>query len=255
MTREEMDRVVEEHFAMEACANIEGILATFTDDVEHDLVGMPGGPLHGKPAAGAFYAALTRELPATDVVPRHRYYGDDVLIDEVVWEARADGRPFGVDGRGRPLSVRLLHVFVFRDGLIARENLWLDWAAFAAQLGALPLTALVSPSPFTRGAAPMPVPTSTDAVTVAPDIYTVLFENERVRVLDVHMAPGQQSAQHSHPDGVWYVLAPMRARFHGADGRAVEAEIPAGAMWRPAETHAAENIGPTAIRAIAVELK
>ena len=96
---------------------------------------------------------------------------------------------------------------------------------------------------------------SNDAVKVAPDVYTVLFENERVRVLDVRMAPGQSSAKHSHPDGVWYVLAPMKARFTSADGGAAEAEIPAGAVWRPAETHAVDNIGTTDIRAIAVELK
>ena len=142
MTREEMDRVVEQHFAMEARADIDGILATFTDDIEHDVVGAPGGPLRGKAAARRFYKALTRELPATDAIPRHRYHGDNVLVDEVLWEARADGRPFGIDGQGRPVQVRLLHVFAFRDGLIARENLWLDWAAFAAQLGALPVAAL-----------------------------------------------------------------------------------------------------------------
>jgi ketosteroid isomerase-like protein len=142
MTREEMDRVVEQHFAMEARADIDGILATFTDDIEHDVVGVPGGPLRGKAAARTFYEVLTRELPATDAIPRHRYHGDNVMIDEVLWEARADGHPFGIDGRGRPVSVRLLHVFAFRDELIARENLWLDWAAFAAQLGALPTVAL-----------------------------------------------------------------------------------------------------------------
>jgi len=122
MTREEMDRVVEQHFAMEARADIDGILATFTDDIEHDVVGAPGGPLRGKAAARRFYEALTRELPATDAIPRHRYHGDNVLVDEVLWEARADGRPFGIDGQGRPVQVRLLHVFAFRDGLIAREN-------------------------------------------------------------------------------------------------------------------------------------
>jgi ketosteroid isomerase-like protein len=142
MTREEMDRVVEQHFAMEARADIDGILTTFTDDIEHDVVGVPGGPLRGKEAARTFYEALTRELPATDAIPRHRYYGDNVLVDEVLWEARADGHPFGIDGQGRPVQVRLLHVFAFRGGLIARENLWLDWAAFAAQLGSLPVAAL-----------------------------------------------------------------------------------------------------------------
>src|SRR5438477_7012870 len=120
MKREEMDRLVEEHFAMEARADIDGILATCTDDIEHDDVGVPGGPVQGKAAARVHYAALTRELQSTDFIPRHRYYGEDVLVDEVLWEARAIGRPFGIDGQDRPISVRLLHVFAFREGLIAR---------------------------------------------------------------------------------------------------------------------------------------
>jgi ketosteroid isomerase-like protein len=137
-----MDRLVEEHFAMEASADIDGILATCTDDVEHDDVGVPGTPVPGKAAARTHYEALTRHLQATNVVPLHRYYGENVLVDEVIWEARAVGRPFGIDGRDRPVSVRLLHVFEFRDGLISRENVWLDWVAFAAQLGELPSEAL-----------------------------------------------------------------------------------------------------------------
>ena len=147
LTRKDMDRLINEHFEMEAKADIDGILATFTDDIEHDVVGMPGGPLRGKAAARAFYEVLTRELPATDAIPRHRYYGDNLLVDEVVWEARAVGTPFGIEGKNRPVSVRLLHVFTFRDGLIARENLWLDWAAFAQQLGSLPRTSMVEHSP------------------------------------------------------------------------------------------------------------
>ena len=46
-------------------------------------------------------------------------FNEDVLVDEVLWEARAIGRPFGIDGQDRPISVRLLHVFAFREGLIA----------------------------------------------------------------------------------------------------------------------------------------
>src|SRR5260370_10845045 len=67
---------------------------------------------------------------------------------------------------------------------------------------------------------------SNDAVKVARDVYTVLFENERVGVVDVRMAPGQSPAKHSHPDGVWYALAPMKARFTSAGGGAADAEIP-----------------------------
>jgi len=39
-----------------------------------------------------------------------------------------------------------------------------------------------------------------EAAQVAPHVYKVLFENDRVRLLEVRMKPGDESAQHSHPD-------------------------------------------------------
>ena len=45
-----------------------------------------------------------------------------------------------------------------------------------------------------------------DPVEVAPNVYSVLFENERVRLLEVREAPGESSAMHSHPDYVIYSL-------------------------------------------------
>jgi hypothetical protein len=47
------------------------------------------------------------------------------------------GRPFGVEGRGRPLEFRLLHVMEFSErGEISRENVWVDMAAILRQLPA-----------------------------------------------------------------------------------------------------------------------
>ena len=64
-----------------------------------------------------------------------RLYGEDFVVDESLWRGRASGRPFGLDGRGRPLEFRLLHVFQFDgDGAIARENVWIDLAALINQL-------------------------------------------------------------------------------------------------------------------------
>jgi predicted ester cyclase len=40
----------------------------------------------------------------------------------------------GLPGHGRRISFRILHVFEFRDGLLSRENLWLDSAAIVSQL-------------------------------------------------------------------------------------------------------------------------
>jgi beta-alanine degradation protein BauB len=96
---------------------------------------------------------------------------------------------------------------------------------------------------------------SGNATQVAPDVYKVLFENDRVRVLDVNMKPGAKSAMHSHPDYVVNMMGPAKVRFTAADGTRAEAEFPAGAIWRDAEEHAVENISGTDLRAVFIELK
>ena len=57
------------------------------------------------------------------------------MVDESLWRGKAPGRPFGIEGRGRPLEFRLLHVVEFSDsGDIKRENVWVDLAAIQRQL-------------------------------------------------------------------------------------------------------------------------
>ncbi|WP_374446557.1 ester cyclase [Stella sp.] len=135
MTREEMDRKIDEHFAFEARDDVEGVLATLAPDVEHDIVGSPGGPTRGREAARAFYEALFADLADGRVTCVKRLYGDRFLVDESVWSGRASGRPFGLEGKDRPLEFRLLHVVEFADGGdVGRENVWIDLAAIIRQL-------------------------------------------------------------------------------------------------------------------------
>ncbi len=95
-----------------------------------------------------------------------------------------------------------------------------------------------------------------DAATVAPHIYKVLFENERVRMLEVSMQPGDRSEMHSHPDYCVYLLSSGKVKFTTPSGETAEVELPAGAaMWREAEEHASENVGGTAIHALFFEPK
>jgi predicted ester cyclase len=47
---------------------------------------------------------------------------------------RAIGTFLGLPGNGRRITFRILHVFEFKDGLISRENVWLDGAAIQQQL-------------------------------------------------------------------------------------------------------------------------
>jgi hypothetical protein len=131
----EMDRKIDEHFRFEAEDDVQGVLATLAPDAEHDIVGWPSGPTTGRAAAGSFYDALFADLADGKIECRKRLYGENFLVDESVWRGRAPGRPFGLEGRNRPLEFRLLHVIEFAaDGSIQRENVWTDLAAIIRQL-------------------------------------------------------------------------------------------------------------------------
>lgn len=135
LSRQDMDRKIDEHFGFEAADNVEGVLATLTPDAEHDIVGWPTGPTHGRDAARGFYEALFADLSDGRIEVQKRLYGEDFLVDESLWSGKAPGRPFGLEGRDRPLAFRLLHVIEFaNDGAMKRENVWIDLASIIQQL-------------------------------------------------------------------------------------------------------------------------
>ena len=135
MSRESLDQIVSDHFRYEATDDIDGVLRTFTEDAEHEVVGGPDGPLRGRAALRRFYERLFPDLEGERVEPVMRLYGDDFLVDETIWMGRVvDGRTFKLDGKSGAVRLRLLHVFKLRDGLIAKESLWFDRDALAAQL-------------------------------------------------------------------------------------------------------------------------
>ena len=135
LTQAQMDRKIDEHFGFEAADDVEGVLSTLAENVEHDIVGLPTGPTHGRTATRPFYESLFQDLTESSVTPVRRLYGDDFLVDESHWSGKAVGRPFGLEGKGRPLDFRILHVIEFAgDGAIKRENVWLDFAAIVQQL-------------------------------------------------------------------------------------------------------------------------
>ena len=135
LTPEQMDRKMEEHFRYEAADDVEGVLATLTPDATHDIVGYPTGPTRGRDAARGFYLRMFADLAESKVTVLKRLYGENFMVDESLWEGRAPGRPFGLEGRDRPLKFRLLHVVEFApDGRMQREQVWLDMAAIMQQL-------------------------------------------------------------------------------------------------------------------------
>ncbi len=95
-----------------------------------------------------------------------------------------------------------------------------------------------------------------DPVQVGPNIYKVVFENERVRVSEITFKPGDSIAMHSHPDHFVYVMTAGTLKLSYPDGTSKDfVGTPGQVVWTPAETHAGENIGGTEFRGLVVEFK
>jgi quercetin dioxygenase-like cupin family protein len=95
-----------------------------------------------------------------------------------------------------------------------------------------------------------------DALQAAPNVYKLLMENDRVRVLYVQAKPGEKTKLHSHPDRVVYVLSDQILKFTSAEGQTKELELKTGqVLWIEAGAHTTENIGKTDAHNLAVELK
>lgn len=96
---------------------------------------------------------------------------------------------------------------------------------------------------------------SLDPAVSNPEHYTVVFENDRVRVLEYTDAPGDRTTPHQHPDSLMYTLSSFRRRLVSGDASR-EVEMTAGTVgWLPAQEHHGENIGDTPTHVIFVELK
>jgi quercetin dioxygenase-like cupin family protein len=95
-----------------------------------------------------------------------------------------------------------------------------------------------------------------DPVKVDPKHYSVVFENDAVRVLHIHYPVGEKSVMHSHPDAVAVFLEDQKAKMTHPDGKSEEVSGKKGeAVFTPADAHLPENIGTGPIDVILVELK
>jgi quercetin dioxygenase-like cupin family protein len=97
---------------------------------------------------------------------------------------------------------------------------------------------------------------SNDPLQVAANVYTLVMENEKVRVLDLRLGKGAKAAMHYHPDHVVYVLADGKVKITTPDGKGMDIDLKVGqAIWMAAGQHAAENVGKTEAHSLVVELK
>jgi len=96
-----------------------------------------------------------------------------------------------------------------------------------------------------------------DSVTVAPQHYKLLFENDQVRLLEFRSKPGEKIGMHSHPPLLVYALTPYKVKHTYPDGSSVEREFKKAGdfKWFEAFTHSGENIGSAEGRVLLFEVK
>jgi len=98
-----------------------------------------------------------------------------------------------------------------------------------------------------------------DAFKINPRAYKVMFENDKMRVLEYTAGPNLPVCgigKHSHPQHLTMQLTDAKVKVTGADGKPFVVEAKAGDMfWSPAETHSTENLSGTTVRAYIVEFK
>lgn len=113
------------------------------------------------------------------------------------------------------------------------------------------LSAVIAAGLAACAQASAPGPTETD-----PDKYTLLLENESVRVLEYRDRPGDRTKPHHHDDFVLYALAPFKRKLTFPDGTSRERTFRAGeVIWMTDQKHVGENTGDTDTHVLIVELK
>ncbi len=71
-----------------------------------------------------------------------------------------------------------------------------------------------------------------DPVVTDPDKYSVILENERVRVLEYKDKPGEKTHMHWDPDFLLYALSDFQRTLHFPDGKTKTREFNKGdVIW------------------------
>jgi hypothetical protein len=115
-----------------------------------------------------------------------------------------------------------------------------------------------------KGAERWPWPDELDALTAAPKYHRRLFENERVRVLEVRIGPGEMVPVHTHrwPSVIYMQTGSHFIRRDGEGKLLLDTgksgsppKLPLTVWSEPLPPHSVENVGEEEILPFSVELK
>ncbi len=96
-----------------------------------------------------------------------------------------------------------------------------------------------------------------DVMVAASSAYSLLLENDRVRVMEIRLRPGQMAPMHNHPnDHLVYVFNGARLTLRFPDGKDATFDLAAGqTLWLAAGPHETENAGTSEAHNLVVEVK
>jgi pimeloyl-ACP methyl ester carboxylesterase/ketosteroid isomerase-like protein len=134
VARLELAELAESHLRAAAFGDLGGALEAMSDDVVLDVINSEGGPLAGLGQVRAGYQRWAAAARCESFTTVRRMYGDNLVVDEGIWQGRFSAPVFGPVRPGRSVRYRVLHVLEFRNGRIARETAWHDLAAISRQL-------------------------------------------------------------------------------------------------------------------------
>ena len=101
--------------------------------------------------------------------------------------------------------------------------------------------------------------TAPDPVKLNPRSYRVVFENDKLRVIEYHSKPGLGvcgQGRHFHPEHLTIALSGGKVTLRDESGKRKTVEAKPGAMfWAPAEVHEVENISGRDMHAYLIEYK
>jgi len=111
-----------------------------------------------------------------------------------------------------------------------------------------------------RGPSKSPAPKGKDPLKAGGKAHRKVFENDKVRVMEVTFKKGGKIPDHAHPDNFNYVLegGQLEVTEQGAEGAKEKKKMdlaPGMGVFLPATVHAGKNVGKTQVKIVVVELK
>lgn len=107
-------------------------------------------------------------------------------------------------------------------------------------------------------------PNELDALTAAPEHHTLLFENDKVRVINACIPPGETTQLHTHkwPASLYVISWSDFIRYDQAGNIVLDSNslpkipLPSSVLWsEPLAPHRLKNTGNKDLHIISVEIK